>query len=63
MLIILRFRDQGWQLLGTRSVPRDLSVHPQIFVEASPIAIVGYFLVAGLIAVNHARNKRFAEHR
>eukprot|EP00752_Nemacystus_decipiens_P002558 g2399.t1 len=31
--------------------------------EGAPIAIMVYFLAGGLLAVRHARNKRFAEHR
>lgn len=37
--------------------------HPQAISAGVPIAIVAYFLVAGLLAVHHARNKRFVEHR
>lgn len=44
--------------------PRDESVHPsQTFYTVPTIAIAAYFLAAGLLAVRHARNKRFAEHR
>eukprot|EP00903_Cladosiphon_okamuranus_P010592 g10016.t1 len=45
-------------LSGATKEVRKLAV-----LDASPLAIMVYFLAAGLLAVHHARNKRFAEHR
>ncbi|CAM9576177.1 unnamed protein product [Pylaiella littoralis] len=39
------------------------SLRKSVFVDGSTITLAAYFLVAGLLAVRHARNRRFSDHR